>query len=107
MKSLNLKFNSGSSTSETKYAQADEYIASMFVPSELAGDTLEIFGDIGDGVLRQMNFSFDLTSASPNTVYRGQAVAGLQVNFSGIKQIYCSTGSTPQTQDVEVVFGYL
>lgn len=97
---LNGEYQSGIMT-----LPSDTYLNSLYVPSEIVGSSLLFFGDFGDGTMRQLNFTFDLTSTDP--YYKGQVVGDLQGKFAGLRSLQFSTTSSDlQTEDIVILGGY-
>lgn len=103
MASLNLKILNGEDTSDIMAISPSVYLASVFVDADLKGTTLSFYGDLGDGVMRLLNFAFDLTSTDP--VLRGQVVTDMQSKFAGLTRIQVKSDQA-QIQDVIIIFGY-
>ena len=80
------------------------YVNTIFVPASVDGTSLTFFGDMGDDVLRQLNFSFDLTSEEPP--FKGQIVSDMAVKLGGLVRIQMKTDA-PQTQDLPITIGFV
>ena len=82
----------------------DAYISTIFVPAEIVGTNLLFFGDNGDGVMRQLNFSFSMSSTTP--YYKGQVVGDLSAQLVGLTRLQFRTLLTEiQTQDIVISMG--
>lgn len=83
----------------------DAYLANLFVPNTITGTTLTFFGDVGDGVMRQLNISWNLTAGSTQA---GNIITDLQGEFTGLVRLQVSTGSgMTQSGDISIVGGYV
>lgn len=103
VRSTTFNFESGSKLSNIVPLPVDAYLTTLFIPNALLGNTLTFLGDLGDGEMRLLNFSFDLTSSDP--VYRGQIVVGLVEQFTGISRLQLQSDII-QTSNVSAVGGY-
>ena len=95
---------SGATQSNIFTLPPDAILASLLVPEAITGDKLTFLGDLGNGEMTLLNFSFDLTSTTP--YFKGQIVPSLQTKFLGLKRLQLKT-DLAQTANVTIVGGYI